>query len=151
MICSVSSVWFYRLNYCLCLLLPPSCRCGYPPNTGRSSRTTQTAEFLKMGMSFILSKKQSRWLVRAPRSAFSTFRMIVWSCLQHVQTHKAMNNKRLDSECSPVHTVQRFASTSEITISPKGEQNDIWFTGRDLSENRYGVISDHWQTTDQHP
>lgn len=48
----------------------------------------------------------------------------------------------MDTDFSPVHAVLRFPCTSEITISPKGEQNDIWFTGRVLSENRYGVISD---------
>lgn len=32
MICSGSCVWFYRLNYCLCLPLPSRCYCGYPPN-----------------------------------------------------------------------------------------------------------------------
>lgn len=48
----------------------------------------------------------------------------------------------MDTDFSLVQ-VLRFPCTSEITIFPKGEQNDIRFTGRVLSENRYGVISDH--------
>lgn len=59
--------------------------------TSRSSKTRRSAEFQKMEMSFTLSKKQSRWLAQAPRSAFSTFKIIVWSCLHYVQTDKAMN------------------------------------------------------------
>ncbi len=81
--------------------------------------TRQSAEFQKMEMSFKLSKKQSRWLVQAPRSAFSTFKMIVWSCLHYVQTNKEMNNKWLDPDFSPVHAFSALHAHLKLQSLPK--------------------------------
>lgn len=60
----------------------------------------------------LLSKKQSCWLARAHRSAFSTFRIIVWSCWHYAQTHKQMNNKQLDPDFRLGRAVQCLACTS---------------------------------------
>lgn len=57
-ICSVSCVWFYRLNCCLCLLLPSWSHCGYP----RKHTATSSVLSFRKWKHHLLSKKQSRWL-----------------------------------------------------------------------------------------
>lgn len=82
----------------LIIVFASRCRCGYPRTHAGTPEQDNVLSVRKMEMSFVPSKRQSRWLVQAPWAAFSAFRTVVWCCLNYVQTHRDTGNKRLDTD-----------------------------------------------------